>query len=101
MGGWSRPPALLPQQMEEVRAAIFWVVEHVVPPIQILCRGFLPAEVKGGTCSRCYRNLPCSTGDILIHLSMVVLPHLRQNVPELNFAQRVHLQPRDKSLDHC
>jgi hypothetical protein len=72
--------------MEEVRATIFRVIEHVVSTIQVLCRGFFPAEVKGGASSRRYCNLPSSAGDILVHLSMVIPSRLRWNVPELNLA---------------
>jgi hypothetical protein len=86
MGGWPRHLALLSPQVQEVRATIFWVDEHVVPAIQILCRGFLPAEVKGGACSRCYCDLPSSAGNILVHLSMVVPPSLRWNIPKLYLA---------------
>jgi hypothetical protein len=79
---------------------IFRVVEHVVPPIQVLGRGFLPAEIKGGMSSRHYHNLTHSAGDILVHLTMIVPPQKGWNIPELYLAQRVCLQPGNESPDY-
>jgi hypothetical protein len=84
MGGWPRHFALFSPQVQEIRAAIFRVIEHIVPTIQVLHRGPLPAEVKGGTSSRCYCDLPCNAGDVFVHLAMVIPPHLRRDIPELN-----------------
>jgi hypothetical protein len=55
---------------------IFRVIEHVVPPIQILSRGPFPAEVKGGMSSWSYHNLAHRAGDIFVHLTMVIPPQL-------------------------
>jgi hypothetical protein len=86
MGGWLRHLALFSPQVQEIRAMVFWVIEHIVPLIQILCRGLLPAEVEGGMSSRYYCNLSCSTGDIFVHFSMVIPPCLGWDIPELHLA---------------
>jgi hypothetical protein len=69
--------------VKEIQAVIFWVIEHMVPSIQVLGRGNLPAEIKGGTSSRCYCNLARNTGDILVHLAIVIPPQEGWNIPKL------------------